>query len=174
MREEWKTIEGTKNLEISSQGNIRYIDGRIKKTDSDAEGYRRTSILIGGKYTRIRIHNLVAKAFIPNPFNKRFVNHKNGNKADNRVSNLEWCTPRENSLLAIKNGQFCKNKRYEKIVAVNVRTNETTIYKTQGEAARVIGITDSEVNKVLKNKRKSSHSYKFYYYSDYEKNEVLA
>lgn len=50
------------------------------------------------------IHRLVAKAFIPNPLKRRYVNHKNGIKNDNRVSNLEWVTKSENALHAIANG----------------------------------------------------------------------
>ena len=167
MREEWKCIEGAIGIEISNKGNIRYADGKLKKTDKDSEGYLRTSIRINGKQERARIHRLVAKAFIPNPYKKPFVNHKNGNKADNRVNNLEWCTERENALLAYMNGQYCINKRYEAIIAIELATGQTAFFRSQSDAAKYIGISDSEVNKVLKGKRNSSHGYKFYYHSDY-------
>ena len=171
MIEEWKSVEGAIGIEISNKGNIRYADGKPKRTDKDSEGYLRTSLKINGKQERPRIHRLVAKAFVSNPYNKPFVNHKNGNKADNRVTNLEWCTERENALLAYMNGQYCANKRYETIIAVEITTGQTIIFRTQAEAAKFIGISDSEVNKVLKGKRNSSHGFKFYYHSDYMRSD---
>lgn len=163
----WKTVDKYPSVEVSDMGNVRFKNGKPKSKDKDPEGYYRTGIYVNGKRVHERIHRLVAQAFLPNPYNKQFVNHKNGNKADNRVSNLEYCTPRENALLAYRNEQYCKNKRYERIIAVSESDNKTIIYNNQGTAAKSIGISDSEINKCLKGKRKTSHGYRFYYFSEY-------
>ena len=68
------------------------------------DGYHQVRLRKSNKATRPLTHRLVAAAFIPNPENKPTVNHINGNKADNRVNNLEWATNQENSTHAVKFG----------------------------------------------------------------------
>jgi hypothetical protein len=81
------------NYEISDEGVIRNINtGRIIKQFIGKDGYLRTQI--AGK-TRT-VHRLVAMAFIPPEEGKLFVNHKDGNKQNNKSTNLEWCTRSEN------------------------------------------------------------------------------
>lgn len=72
----------------------------------DHKGYLRVGIMINNKIVTRKVHRLVAECFIENPENKPCVNHKNGNKADNRVENLEWVTYKENTTHAISNNLF--------------------------------------------------------------------
>lgn len=104
----WKQCEENAFYEVSSLGNVRSIarpdshGGIIRRVKQispspDKDGYSRFSMNVNGAHKIRKIHRLVAKAFIPNPENKPQVNHKNFNKADNRIENLEWATSSENN-----------------------------------------------------------------------------
>lgn len=99
MTEEWKPIKGL-HYEVSSFGNIRNSESHklISQFDKNGEGYIRVNLFSNGKKKRYFIHRLVAETFIPNPENKPQVNHKDGNKQNNELSNLEWVTCSENGL----------------------------------------------------------------------------
>ncbi len=77
---------------------------RIRKNIKNLYGYMQISLSNNGITGQFKIHRLVAETFIPNIDNKPFVNHINGDKTDNRVENLEWCTGSENMRHAYKNG----------------------------------------------------------------------
>ena len=68
-----------------------------KKTTMKLSQYYQTVLYKNGKAKTVTVHRLVAEAFIPNPDNLPYVNHKDCNKLNNRADNLEWCTPKYNS-----------------------------------------------------------------------------
>lgn len=99
------------NGQIFNTKTNKYLKGSIKNT-----GYKMALLSIDGKKKDYAIHRLVAEAFIPNPNNKPVVNHKDGNKLNNCVSNLEWTTYSENRTHAVKTGLSSnrgKQKKYE-------------------------------------------------------------
>ncbi|GHU12996.1 hypothetical protein FACS1894161_2370 [Spirochaetia bacterium] len=98
MKELWLDIEGWEGLyRISTFGRVYSVRRKkIRKIDKSYWEYLSVILLGNGIRKRKTIHRLVATAFIPNPENKKEVNHKDGNKENNYVENLEWVTPLEN------------------------------------------------------------------------------
>lgn len=108
MKEVWKDIPGYEGLyQVSNLGRVKslprtilYKDGRsrkilahIMKPQGNGNGYLKLTLCNQNHYQKqCYIHRLVAEAFLPNPTNKPAINHKDENKANNEVSNLEWCT----------------------------------------------------------------------------------
>ena len=97
----FKDIQGYENLyKVSNYGNIKSLfrgeDRAIILKTSIVCGYVSFGLWRGGKGKMVKVHRMVAMAFIPNPRNLPEVNHIDGNKLNNRVENLEWCSQREN------------------------------------------------------------------------------
>ena len=102
--EEWKQIEQSPNYKISNYGRFKNKRDKILKLKINAKGYYYCNISVNGKVSKVKIHRLVAKAFVSNPLNKNIVNHIDGEKLNNIFSNLEWCTTKENNIHAIEIG----------------------------------------------------------------------
>lgn len=91
-REVWKTIDGYDYpYEISNRGKVLGVRGLMKPYDN-GYGYLVVELRKDGKRKHLRVHRLVAEAFLPNTDNLPEVNHKDENKHNNEVTNLEWCT----------------------------------------------------------------------------------
>src|SRR3990167_4817939 len=73
-----------------------YISNKFRQPFLTKEGYYVVGLMFGGRRKTFSLHRLIARSFIPNPYRLPQVNHKNGNKADSRVTNLEWCTREHN------------------------------------------------------------------------------
>lgn len=113
--EEWRDVPNFEGYQVSSLGRVRGIDrlcgnrpgvtkGKILKPFRNKRGYLEVNLYNNSKSTAKIIHRLVAKAFISNDFNKPQVNHIDGNKLNNEVSNLEWMSNSENQLHAYSLG----------------------------------------------------------------------
>lgn len=97
MTNTWSKIRGYDNYSVSSEGNIRNdTTDKSKVCRFDKYGYPVVDLYSNGKRQTVRVHRLVANAFIPNFDNKSQVNHIDGNKSNNNVNNLEWVTASEN------------------------------------------------------------------------------
>ena len=100
---------------VYEDGTIIGSKGKKLKPKNNGHGYYNIAIYINSTAKYEYIHRIVAKCFIPNPENKMFVNHINGNKKDNRAINLEWCTKSENVRHAYKSGLWDAQIRALKI-----------------------------------------------------------
>lgn len=102
--EEWRDVVGYEGLyKVSSHGRIksyheRYKKPRILKTSMTTTGYRKVELAKNKKKKSLKVHRIVAEAFILNEENKPYVNHLDSNPLNNNVNNLEWCTQKENMI----------------------------------------------------------------------------
>lgn len=103
MDEVWINISERPEYKISNFGSVIGCNGNLMIPQLDRGGYH-TVLVRRGKPKHLKIHRLVACAFIPNPYNFPQVNHKDGNKTNNHVSNLEWCDRSYNQKHAFKIG----------------------------------------------------------------------
>lgn len=128
-QEEWRSIEGCTGFEVSNTGKIRATDrtiyqvsrngkrysrvikGHLIPPHIDFGGYQICSVSINNKSIDLKVHRVVAQAFIPNPNDYPQVNHIDGNKKNNAVTNLEWCTPEQNQQHALRIGLRKKKKQ---------------------------------------------------------------
>lgn len=111
MHNSWVDIKGFEGkYQINKNGEVRSLDmkvwggkgyyikkGRIKKQHQNKHGYWCVGLSWDNKGKNYLVHRLLAEAFIPNPENKPFIDHINGNKSDNRLENLRWATAKENA-----------------------------------------------------------------------------
>lgn len=173
--ENWKEITGYEGyFEVSDLGNFRSKDRIIKykqngirnypgkplKTETIVEGYQRIVLMKEGIKKRFMCHRIVAQEFIPNPENKPYVNHINGNPSDNRVENLEWCTQEENEQHSINIlGKIMKGKTYPKKVKC-IETN--IVYDSMNQCIASLGNNAciEGLNKSIKANRQY-HGYTF-------------
>lgn len=168
-KEEWKNIDGYENYEASSFGNIRNKNtGRILKASSKG-GYYSVG-LSNIKTKSFRVHQLVAKAFIPNPENKPQINHKDKNKLNNNINNLEWMSNKENSIHRSAGVKQTTNQNLE-IYRINPNTNEILEkYISIEDAAKYILDNNnnlkfnnirSGISMVINNKQQTAYEFKW-------------
>lgn len=169
--EEWKAVAGTYGkIEVSNMGRVRswLRDGRILKTQKDKKGYHRLRVTICRRKMSFKLHRMVADAFIDNPYNLPQVNHKDGNKDNNAVNNLEWVSNKENANHAIKSGLWesvIQGSRRE-----NDRRKKPIIAYKDGNSIEFDSISDAEtkigskhITDVLKGKRQHANGWTFAY-----------
>lgn len=154
--EKWKDIKKFRGLyQISNFGNIKSCKKtisfkkqyttisyenkeKILKPLKTPNGYYHICLYSNGKRTRESIHRLVAETFIINEFNKPQVNHIDGNKRNNRLENLEWCTCKENTIHAFKNGLRVGKPTNTKMLNCYKNNKLLNTFNSQIECARWI------------------------------------
>ena len=138
----WKIIEERPNYSINEFGEIRNNKtGRILKSRVGTSGYMQ--IMLGRKTTPLYVHRLVAKAFIPNKKNLPQVDHINGDKTDNIVSNLRWVTASQNCFGFGYDGRV--ENRKKKVRAFNPVLSKEIIFNSRDEATKYFGCNKSQL-----------------------------
>lgn len=159
--EQWKTIEDTTNYEISNFGNVRNsITKQILKGRESKSGYYQVSLkkIQTQKFTNYYIHRLVAQYWIDNDSNKREVNHKDGNKLNNHMTNLEWMTSSENQL----HRQHVLGKQktsHRKIGRFDKNGELLEEYNSIVEAAKSFGKSRVNIDSALQKKQLTAYGY---------------
>lgn len=93
----WSRVKSFDRWVKGRNGSVRFCKGRILKPVPNSFGYLLVKLCKDGKVKAFAVHRLVAEAFLPNPHNYPCVNHKDENKQNNNVSNLEWCSAQYNN-----------------------------------------------------------------------------
>lgn len=166
MTEIWKPAKGYEGFyEVSNKGRVKSLTRLLKYPDNrvhlkrglllkerfSSEGYVRTALVVDAKREYAAVHRLVARTFIDNPQNKPYINHINGIKIDNRVENLEWCTPGENIFHAIKTGLRGKKIKPEKYNDILKLRDRGVTYREIGEKYNVCGSLIQQIVKKIEN-----------------------
>lgn len=163
MEEVWRNIEGFEKYQVSTLGRVRPVVPRYKghrylKPKSDKDGY--LYVTISGK--SLKIHRIVAKAFIPNPDNLPCINHKSEDKTVNTVENLEWCTHKYNCNYGTRLQRGAKH-RQKKVVQLKNGV-PIKMYASISKAAEENGLVASGISNVLHGRRLSYGGYQWLLY----------
>lgn len=160
-KEIWRPIENFPNYEVSNYGRIKNVlSGNILSPYKNENGYMIISLHNGsGNNRKYRVHRLVAEAFIPNPNNYPIINHKDENKSNNHVSNLEWCNKSYNALY----GSTQSKLRAHKIQPIQMIDNSTgeviKEFDSIKSASELTGIHRGYISNVCRGKHKTAHGY---------------
>lgn len=149
---QWKEIQGyNSRYFISSNGQIKNKYGKILKPWI-RNGYYTIGLMVNKKRTNYYVHRLVAEYFLSNPDKQRnFVNHLDGDKLNNNISNLEWCTRQENAQHAYETGLLVPT--VENLVRFDrkpvIRIEDGKWFSGVTEAANQMGVCEAAMSKCL-------------------------
>lgn len=181
MEEVWKDVSEypySQNYQVSNIGRVRskdhlvkynksgsytFLRGRILKQIISTHGYYHVVLSYKGKTKQFSVHRLVAGAFIENKNNYRFVNHKDENKKNNNVSNLEWCTPAYNIQYGTAPARISRTLRNNSPAAYKIRVTykgKTSMCKSLRQAVEFTGVSRNTISKYIKD-GKSFNGYFF-------------
>lgn len=151
MKEKWKQYGHTPYWVSNWGGFKKQLSARkwrfLNTAARDKRGYVKLTLTIDGKPQNMYLHKLVAELFIPNPHSLPQVNHKDGNKANCRVDNLEWCDASYNQIHAYN---ILGKKNAKKVVRISEDWTKFTLYPSLSEAARANATGVKEITQAAK------------------------
>ncbi len=179
MKEIWKDIKGYEGLyQISNYGRVkslpkkalrrygtyRNVKERILKTSKSYKHSPYSSVIIrkDGVPKTVSVHRLVAEHFIPNPKNYKYINHKDENKLNNRVDNLEWCSAKYNANYGTSKSKI-SNKRKKAVIQYSLQNEFIAEYDSLKSLKELKGFDPSLVSCVCRGIYKQAYGYKFKY-----------
>ena len=154
--EVWKLIEEYDGIyAVSSQGRVaNAITKKLLKPEIHTNGYVRVHLCKGGKVRPMYVHRLVACTFFDSDTARPFVNHKDGDKTNNHVDNLEWVTHSENMRHAVEVGLIrCEGMSVDQY---DTSGNYIRTFKSIAEAARTVGVSTRGIWRCIHGTRKTS------------------
>lgn len=148
----------TKDRYISNGNGIQFKKSKMLKPIKMKNGYLKVSLSKNGKVKQTYIHRLVAQSFLPNKNNYDCINHKDENKVNNIVSNLEWCNHTYNN----RYSDILSRPR-KKVSQYDINGNYIKTYKSVCDAQRETKIPQGEISRVARKERKQCHGYVWIY-----------
>jgi len=196
MKEIWKDIQGYEGLyQVSNMGEVRSVDRVIKIKNYNRKlkgklllngysvGYKSVNLSMKNIHKTYKVHILVAKAFISNPLKKRTVNHKDLDKLNNNVENLEWNTDKENNVHSWKNGRKRTENQKQHAIKIGISTRKEVLqidkktkkvikkYESIKNASNKLGISQGNISNCCRGKVLTAGGYQWQYANkgvDYE------
>ena len=172
--EMWKEAS-LSTVMVSDHGRFYNLKSKrfLKPTHGDGHGHLAIKANSNGTYRQGYVHRLIAKAFIPNENNYPIVRHLDDDPSNNDIENLAWGTQKDNHADSVRNGtsyvlkdedrEIGFRKIRKPVYAINRETGERVLYPGQTEAAKILGLQQSNVNKVLRGERQHAGGYYFEY-----------
>lgn len=168
MEQIWKDIDGASLYKVSSNGDVmNKKTGKLRKWQNNGNGYFFVNLITdNGSKKNYYIHRLVAQAFIPNPLGLPEVNHKDEDKSNNIVENLEWITKKDNNNYGTKvarttksrNNKCCLNAE-KPVICKNNKNEIVAVFNSIQEAARLTSVYRRNIQSCLRGDRKTAGGY---------------